>query len=67
MDSGLRFKVVCYIHGVVRDSYTHEVIDAHPQHTEKGHQEKVVKCGRYSNTHTLKLLRMKTLYDMFII
>lgn len=38
-DSGFRLEIVCHIHGVIRDSYAHEVIDAHPEHTEEGHQE----------------------------
>lgn len=53
-DSGFRLEIVCHIHGVIRDSYAHEVIDAHPEHTEEVHQEKVVNDGRYCDTHILK-------------
>lgn len=53
-DSGFRLEIVCHIHGVIRDCYTHEVIDAYPQHTEEGDQEKVVDQDRDSNTQSLK-------------
>lgn len=55
MDSRLRSKIVCHTHGVGRDWYTHEVIDANSQHTEEGHQEEIVKKGRDRSAHNLNV------------
>lgn len=55
LDSRFRYKIVCHTHGVGRDRYTHEVIDAHPHHTEEGHQEEIVKNGRDHSTHNLNV------------
>lgn len=63
-DSGFRLEIVCHIHGVIRDSYAHEVIDAHPEHTEEGHQEKVVNDGRYCDTHILKKKKSKIIRNL---
>lgn len=37
MDFGFRFEIVCYIYGVICDSYVYEVIDVYFEYIEEGY------------------------------